>query len=131
LLLVYVGAESDNMRGERGQGLWTTGIEDRTHGRRAVDMIGQFLHPWPNDAGTVRLRVPRSLAHRALVAAAGRLWRTAAPRGGSAYSGVVDGDEWLGFSPTCAQCLLQLEPVLIRDSPVWRCPSCGLVRITT
>ncbi|WP_374113637.1 zf-TFIIB domain-containing protein [Microbacterium sp. zg.Y909] len=43
---------------------------------------------------------------------------------------MVDHDDCPGFSPTCARCLVQLEPALVRDSPVWRCPSCGLIRIS-
>jgi len=45
------------------------------------------------------------------------------------YAVAVDVDEELGFSPTCAACLVQLVPVGFGRHVAWECPGCRLVRI--
>jgi len=52
-----------------------------------------------------------------------RLWSDRAAPKLTNYRGVMDDDEWPGFSPTCAQCLVQLVPTWEPPRPpVWRCP---------
>ncbi|MEX0152181.1 hypothetical protein [Microbacterium sp. LMI1-1-1.1] len=36
-------------------------------------------------------------------------------------------DTTQGFAPTCPGCLLTLEPHVVGDRAVWRCPGCGLL----
>ena len=58
------------------------------------------------------------------------LWMVSAAPPASWLPGVVDDDEWPGFSPTCERCLVQLQPSWNPPTPpVWRCPDCGLVRV--
>lgn len=40
-----------------------------------------------------------------------------------------DDDEWAGFSPSCEQCLVQLDPVQLRDVAAWHCSTCGLAKL--
>ena len=52
------------------------------------------------------------------------------PRDDHAGRGTPDDDLLQGFAPTCATCLLTLQPDGTPEVPRWRCAGCGLLVIS-